>query len=144
MTAPFETFLPLYFVYGGDHRKGSGFTAMDRLVQKFNRRARATSDLYVVLTLLITIIIVGTIGFKWLEGWSLIEALYTTVITITTVDYGDFSPSIPEGRPFAIFFAATAIAIKHEQRRVEYRRWERKMKKIEDLDNHIYKLAASQ
>ena len=39
---------------------------------------------------LLLLLLIGTVGYAWLEGWSLVDALYATVITITTVGYGDF------------------------------------------------------
>ena len=54
--------------------------------------------------LFILVAIVGTIGFSQFEGWHLSDAFYATVITMTTIGYGDFSPASPEGRIFTIFF----------------------------------------
>ena len=42
--------------------------------------------------------IAGPLGFSYFENWSLFESLYTTVITITTVGYGDHSPVTTGGR----------------------------------------------
>ena len=36
-----------------------------------------------------TVLLVGTVGFAWLEGYSPFEAFYTTLVTMTTVGYGD-------------------------------------------------------
>lgn len=54
------------------------------------------------LTALITVIIAGTIAFKILEDWTVIEALYFTVATITTVGYGDLHPTTDASRLAAI------------------------------------------
>ncbi len=44
-------------------------------------------------TLLIgAVFVIGTAGFRYLLGLPFIEALYLTVITLTTVGYGDISP----------------------------------------------------
>jgi voltage-gated potassium channel len=40
----------------------------------------------VAVALLVSIVILGTIGFHWTEGWSLWESFYTTVVAVTTVD----------------------------------------------------------
>ena len=34
---------------------------------------------------LLTILGIGTVGFHWLEGWSLFDSFYMCLITITTI-----------------------------------------------------------
>ena len=43
----------------------------------------------------------GTLGFVFIEGWSLVDSLYMTIITISTVGYGEVHPLSPYGRGFA-------------------------------------------
>ncbi|HEX3083674.1 MAG TPA: potassium channel protein [Pyrinomonadaceae bacterium] len=47
-------------------------------------------------------IVLGTLGFKSIEGWSLLDSFYVTVQTLTTVGYGDLPPRTMAGRGFAI------------------------------------------
>jgi voltage-gated potassium channel len=61
----------------------------------------------IIVGLLASTIAVGTAGFKVIEGWSLMEALYMTVITIATVGYQEIRPLGDTGRIFnmvLIFF----------------------------------------
>lgn len=51
---------------------------------------------------LLIIIIVGTLGYHVIEGWNLLESLYTTIQTISTVGYGDYTPQTGEGKLFTI------------------------------------------
>ena len=43
---------------------------------------------------------VGTLGYYFLEGWSLVDAFYMTLITVTTVGFGEIHPLTPTGRIF--------------------------------------------
>src|ERR1051325_211340 len=47
-------------------------------------------------------IVFGTLGFKFIEGWSLADGFYVTVQTLTTVGYGDLPPRTLAGRGFAV------------------------------------------
>ena len=47
-------------------------------------------------------IVFGTIGFHFVEGWTLADSLYVTVQTLTTVGYGDVPPRSGAGRIFAV------------------------------------------
>ena len=51
---------------------------------------------------LLIIIIVGTLGYHLIEGWNFLESLYTTIQTISTVGYGDYTPQTWEGKLFTI------------------------------------------
>jgi len=49
--------------------------------------------LRILLSLPLAILIIGTIGFMVLEKLSFIDALYFTIVTVSTVGYGDIHPS---------------------------------------------------
>lgn len=49
------------------------------------------------------LIILGTSGFMIIEHWRLIDALFMTVITLTTVGYGEVIPLSDAGKIYAMF-----------------------------------------
>lgn len=56
------------------------------------------------------IVPIGTVGFMVLEGWDFVESLYVTVITLSTVGYGDVTPEDPRGRLFTIFLIFSGLS----------------------------------
>jgi len=90
-------------------------------------------DYYILLSLAITVVILGTVVFHLLEKWSWIDSLYFTVITLATVGYGDLTPTTPVGKLFAVIFVISGVGIflaflnKVMERRVE--RSKEKLKK---------------
>ncbi len=56
------------------------------------------------------IIVAGTIGYMLIEGWSFGEAIYMTVITISTVGYGEVHPLSATGRIFTIILIAGGVS----------------------------------
>lgn len=53
----------------------------------------------------------GTIGFHLIEGWSILDSLYASAQTVTTVGYGDVAPATPNGRLFAISFMLAGVGV---------------------------------
>ena len=68
-------------------------------------------DYYILLSLAITVVILGTVVFHLLEKWSWIDSLYFTVITLATVGYGDLTPTTPVGKLFAVIFVISGVGI---------------------------------
>ena len=58
---------------------------------------------------LVIIIAAGAIGYIIIEGWSFIDALFMTVITITTVGYEEVHPLSAGGRIFSIFLIVGGV-----------------------------------
>ncbi|MBC6699473.1 potassium channel family protein [Hymenobacter puniceus] len=55
----------------------------------------------------------GILGFMWIEKFTLLEAFYMTMITISTVGFGELHPLSPAGRLFVsiyIFFNLLVVA----------------------------------
>lgn len=55
------------------------------------------------------ILVIGTITYHYLEGWSWLDALYFSIITLTTIGYGDFSPQTSGGKIFTILYIVVGI-----------------------------------
>jgi voltage-gated potassium channel len=63
-----------------------------------------------VLAVLV-IIVVGTLSFHLIEGWSLLDSLYVTAQTVTTVGFGDLTPKTIAGRVFATGFMVVGVGV---------------------------------
>ena len=63
-----------------------------------------------ILAVLIAVAIGATI-FHVIEGWSILDSLYVTVQTLTTVGFGDVVPSTRLGRAFATIFMLVGVGI---------------------------------
>ena len=79
------------------------FTPMDG--QTHPRRA-----LYLTGAIL-GVIVLGTLGFRYVLGWSWLDSLYMTVITITTVGYGEVHPLGDDGRALTIILMLSSVGV---------------------------------
>ncbi|HSE04125.1 MAG TPA: potassium channel protein [Methylomirabilota bacterium] len=64
------------------------------------------------LTLVLAVIVIGTLGYRWLwhdVGGTWMDALFMTVTTITTIGYGEIRPLTSAGRVFTMVLAFTGI-----------------------------------
>jgi voltage-gated potassium channel Kch len=53
----------------------------------------------------------GTIIYSVREGWSIIDSLYFSVMTLTTIGYGDFSPTTSWMRLYTVIYAVMGIGL---------------------------------
>jgi voltage-gated potassium channel len=67
--------------------------------------------LQLALVLLAIIFILGITGYVLIEGWSLFDSLYMTVITVATVGYSEVNPLSPYGRIFTIFLIILGMGV---------------------------------
>src|SRR6267154_4949355 len=65
-------------------------------------RPRRSLPIRYAIMALAAAIVFGTLGFHFVEGWSLADSFYVTVQTLTTVGYGDMTPRSGAGRSFAV------------------------------------------
>jgi voltage-gated potassium channel len=61
------------------------------------------------LLMLLLSLALGTGGYMVLEGWSFLEALFMTVITLTTVGYEEVHPLSPAGQIFTIVLIVVGV-----------------------------------
>ena len=56
-------------------------------------------------------IVIGAGLYHWLEGWSWLDSFYFVVITLTTIGYGDFSPTTPLTKLITIFYGLNGVIL---------------------------------
>ncbi len=63
------------------------------------------------LFFIISLMGIGVVGYMLIDDYSFLDALYMTVITITTVGFGEVQPIGIEGKIFTIFLILTSITV---------------------------------
>jgi len=63
------------------------------------------------IILTIFVMLFGTLGYIWIDNFSLMDAIYQTGITFTTVGFGEIAPISHAGRIFTIFLIIAGFAV---------------------------------
>jgi hypothetical protein len=74
-----------------------------RLAQSVARSFREP-QFRALLLLYGALLLIGTVFYVRAEGWSVLDALYFSVVTLATVGYGDFAPRTSIGKMFTIVY----------------------------------------
>jgi voltage-gated potassium channel len=108
---------------------------------------RSSKKFQTAFSILILLLFLGTIGYKFIEKISLLDSIYMTVITLSTVGYKEVVPLSPEGKIFTIFLiicgvslagysASSALAYFSSGEWKENAERKRRTKMIQQLKNH--------
>lgn len=106
------------------------------------------SKIYLSLFLIVLVILFGVLGYRYLSDYSWIDALYMTIITVTTVGFSEVRPMGPEGKMFtvllivsSVFILGFAISVITEyilsRNSLQILKKKRVKKTIDNLSNHV-------
>jgi hypothetical protein len=59
----------------------------------------------------IGLLVVGTVAYRLLEDWSWVDSLYFSVVAVTTVGFGDLTPSTDGSKLFTVVYILSGITI---------------------------------
>lgn len=65
----------------------------------------------IILVWAFTQILIGTLVFRWLEGWSAVDSLYFSVVTLATVGYGDLHPTTEAAKLFTVLYILLGLGV---------------------------------
>lgn len=63
----------------------------------------------VIALFFIALFVIGTLGFMAIEQFTPLDAMYMTVLSVSTVGFGEVHPLSPAGRSFAIFIILVGV-----------------------------------
>jgi len=63
------------------------------------------------LILMVLIVVVGVLGYIYIEDYPFVDALYMTIITVATVGYGEVHKLSDPGKIFTIFLIVSSLGI---------------------------------
>ncbi|MEL0644767.1 NAD-binding protein [Olleya sp. Ti.3.14] len=106
------------------------------------------SKIYTAIALLIILLVIGVIGFRFMSHYTWVDAFYMTVITITTVGFGEVQPLDDKSKIFTIFLILNSVVIVGyaltiitefilSKNNIEELKQKKMQKKIDALNNHI-------
>jgi voltage-gated potassium channel len=88
----------------------SFFLTILRFLLAFGRGLK-DEEFRALLVVLVGLLVSGTIFYSTVEGWSLLDSMYFSVITLATVGYGDLHPSTPVSKIFTMLYVVIGIGV---------------------------------
>lgn len=64
-----------------------------------------------ILALTVGMVLWASVFYRYIEGWSWLDSIYFSVVTISTVGFGDFSPETAAGKIFTMFYIVVGLGI---------------------------------
>jgi voltage-gated potassium channel len=64
-----------------------------------------------LLALVVSLLLSGTVFFTLVEGWSVLDSLYFSVTTLTTVGFGDPAPATAAGKIFTMVYIFVGLGV---------------------------------
>lgn len=74
-------------------------------------RAFKTPDARGPLQAAVALLITGTVFYTLIEKWSIVDAFYFSVTTLTTVGFGQPAPTTDVGKIFTAFFVISGVGM---------------------------------
>ena len=68
-------------------------------------------NLKLVFAALVALVMIGVLGFHFIEGWTLFDGFYMVLTTITSIGYGEIHPLSHTGRLFNSFVIITGVGL---------------------------------
>jgi voltage-gated potassium channel len=72
---------------------------------------RVITNLRVILLALLVVVLTGTAGFHFIEGWRWFDGFYMVVTTLTTIGYQEVHPLSHAGRVFNVFIILAGVSL---------------------------------
>lgn len=69
------------------------------------------SKFFVALLLVVLTLLIGVLGYRYIADYSWVDAVYMSVITITTVGFGEVHPLTPEAKIFTVILILCSVVI---------------------------------
>ena len=73
--------------------------------------ALTTPSVLRMLALAFTLVAVASVFYRIVEGWTWIDAVYFSVMTIATVGFGDLAPRTDLGKLFTIGYVIVGLGL---------------------------------
>ena len=77
----------------------------------FNMLNLFRSRIYLAITLMVAVLAFGVLGYWLIADYSWVEAFYMTIITVTTVGFGEIRPLGTEGKVFTVILIILSVFI---------------------------------
>jgi len=86
------------------------FATLLRFLLAFFRSLR-DPEFRAMFVTVVVLLVGGTVFYSNEEGWRVVDALYFSVITLTTIGYGDLHPTTDVSKIFTIFYILVGIGV---------------------------------
>lgn len=83
---------------------------LGRLGRAIARSAR-DPEFRALLVVFLALMVIGTVFYSRVEGWSVLDAVYFCTVTMATVGYGDHTPKTTLGKAFTIVYILVGTGV---------------------------------
>lgn len=75
------------------------------------QRASEQYSTQILAVVVVVVLGIGTVVYRSLEDWGWIDSLYFSIVTLTTVGYGDLAPSTDASKLFTVVYLAIGVSL---------------------------------